>query len=240
MEISEEMYKAAFTYGKQVYKGEISKNAARAKLSEEFGMNTNSAADYLSNFSHMMKGEKFTRTMKGEATEYFIVKIREDFGNNYFLNALHSVEQHVDYYEKLGRGNLPNIREICKKLRSTSQREYSNVFPDELEKTHNLTEGAKRQITVNSYERNPRARAACINHHKPICSVCDFDFSIEFGEIGEGFIHVHHTKRISKIGEKYEVDPINDLIPVCPNCHAMLHRRDPPYKIKELKSIKNI
>ena len=233
------MYKAAFEFGKQVYSSQISKNAARGKLTEELGMNINSAADYLSNFLHMMKGEKFTRTMKGDATEYFIVKIKNEFGNKYFLNALDSVEKHVDYYENLGRRNLPNIREIFKRLRSNSPLEYSNIFPDEIEPTIGLIEGAKKRITVNSYERNPRARAACIKHHKPVCSICKFDFYTEFGDVGEGFIHVHHIKRISEIGEKYEVDPINDLIPVCPNCHAMLHRKDPPYEIEELKIIRN-
>ena len=32
----------------------------------------------------------------------------------------------------------------------------------------------------------------------------------------------------------YDVDPINDLMPVCPNCHAMLHRRTPPFSVEEL------
>ncbi|MDB9470225.1 hypothetical protein PN480_18680 [Dolichospermum circinale CS-1225] len=37
--------------------------------------------------------------------------------------------------------------------------------------------------------------------------------------------------------EEYEVDPIKDLRPVCPNCHAMIHRRLPPLSIDEIKSI---
>lgn len=50
------------------------------------------------------------------------------------------------------------------------------------------------------------------------------DFEKMYGEIGRGFIHVHHIVPISTIGEEYKIDPIKDLVPVCPNCHAMLHK----------------
>lgn len=100
-----------------------------------------------------------------------------------------------------------------------------------------LFEGAKKTITINAYERNPKARQICIKHWKPICAVCDFDFEERYGELGKGFIHVHHLKPVSQIGDTYEVDPINDLRPVCPNCHAMLHRQEETLSIEELKSI---
>ena len=52
------------------------------------------------------------------------------------------------------------------------------------------------------------------------------DFETKYGKIGRDFIHVHHIDFISsKGGNKHKVDPISDLIPVCPNCHAMLHRK---------------
>jgi 5-methylcytosine-specific restriction enzyme A len=55
------------------------------------------------------------------------------------------------------------------------------------------------------------------------------------GDIGKGFIHVHHLTQLSDIGQGYEVDPVKDLRPVCPNCHAMLHKKNPPYTIDEIK-----
>jgi 5-methylcytosine-specific restriction protein A len=67
--------------------------------------------------------------------------------------------------------------------------------------------------------------------------VCDFDFGQEYGLIGEGFIHVHHIVPLSSVGPDYKIDPKQDLRPVCPNCHEMLHRRQPPYSIEELKQI---
>jgi 5-methylcytosine-specific restriction protein A len=98
-------------------------------------------------------------------------------------------------------------------------------------------EGKVSSVIVNRYERDSEARLKCIRHFKPICQVCGFNFEDRFGEIGKDFIHVHHLKEISSIGEEYEVNPIKDLIPVCPNCHAMLHKRKPAFTIEELREI---
>jgi len=98
-----------------------------------------------------------------------------------------------------------------------------------------FTEGAKFTVTVNGYERNPKARAVCIKHYGDTCAVCKFDFGEIFGTLGEGFIHVHHVVPIGTIGKEYQIDPIKDLIPVCPNCHAMIHRTEPPLLIEDLR-----
>ncbi|MCJ7766342.1 MAG: HNH endonuclease, partial [Thiovulaceae bacterium] len=68
------------------------------------------------------------------------------------------------------------------------------------------------------------------------CQVCDFDFELIYGNFGKDSIHVHHVIPLSEIGASYEVDPIKDLIPVCPNCHLILHRYNAP-TINELKAI---
>jgi 5-methylcytosine-specific restriction protein A len=95
--------------------------------------------------------------------------------------------------------------------------------------------GAAKQILVNSFERSPTARAACLAHHGNHCAVCDLLFEDTYGDIGAGFVHVHHLIPLYLATKGYEVDPINDLRPVCPNCHAMLHRRRPPYSIDEMR-----
>ncbi len=112
-------------------------------------------------------------------------------------------------------------------------------LPEELsaKKAENLFEGIKRTITINSYERNLKARQQCVKHWGTACSACGFDFEKSFGELGKGFIHVHHLIPVSQIGLYYQVDPIKDLRPVCPNCHSMLHKQDPPLTIEELKQL---
>lgn len=106
--------------------------------------------------------------------------------------------------------------------------------PEEISEGLKYPEGTVGQVRVNAYERNPAARQACVKHHGLSCAVCRFSFGATYGEIGTGFIHVHHLKPLASIKEGYDVDPIKDLVPVCPNCHAMLHRHTPPFSIEEL------
>jgi 5-methylcytosine-specific restriction protein A len=99
-----------------------------------------------------------------------------------------------------------------------------------------FAEGTPYKALSTAYERNKKAREICINHYGLKCKVCDFDFLRFYGEIGEGYIHVHHIQPLSEMGKAREIDPIQDLLPVCPNCHAMIHRRTPPYTIDEMKA----
>jgi 5-methylcytosine-specific restriction enzyme A len=108
-------------------------------------------------------------------------------------------------------------------------------FPDEVAE---FVEGATKRVVVNAYERDPKARSACLIHHGYSCVICQFNFADHFGEIGKDFIHVHHLDPISKAKEAHTIDPVNDLRPVCPNCHAMLHHSDPPFTIEELIAIR--
>ena len=113
------------------------------------------------------------------------------------------------------------------------------VLPEEVENPESYVEGATKTISVNIYERNPQARKACLLAYGHRCSVCDFSFEALYGEIGRGFIHVHHLKQLADIGSEYQLNPLTDLRPVCPNCHAMLHRRRPAYSIEELVELRN-
>lgn len=108
------------------------------------------------------------------------------------------------------------------------------LFPDELEPGKKYVEGAKKQVRVNAYERDPKARKACLAHHGHNCAVCGFNFHARYGEIGKDFIHVHHLKPLALTDGQYELDPVADLRPVCPNCHAMLHRGESVLSIEEL------
>ncbi|QDU80506.1 HNH endonuclease [Polystyrenella longa] len=113
---------------------------------------------------------------------------------------------------------------------------YNFSTPDEVQVPARFFEGATRTISVNSYERSVAARKACIEHHGLSCSVCDFDFEATYGELGKGFIHVHHLTDLATIREEYEINPIKDLRPVCPNCHAMLHRPEKTMSIESLRA----
>jgi len=110
------------------------------------------------------------------------------------------------------------------------------TYPEELEDKE-YVEGAKKTVTVNAYERDIQARADCIARYGYACKVCDFDFGAVYGPLGDGFIHVHHLVPLHKIKQEYKVNPEKDLRPVCPNCHAMLHRGREPLTIEQLRNL---
>lgn len=110
-----------------------------------------------------------------------------------------------------------------------------NLYPDDLEPGKKYVEGAKKQVRVNAYERDLKARKACLRHHGFDCVVCGFNFQACYGAIGNEFIHVHHLKPLALTDGEYELDAVADLRPVCPNCHAMLHRGVSVLSIEELR-----
>lgn len=98
-------------------------------------------------------------------------------------------------------------------------------------------EGAAVTVTVNRYERDRTARTRCIAHYGCVCHACGIKLADIYGAAAEGFIHVHHVTPIASIKSEYELDPIRDLRPLCPNCHAVAHLRREPYSIEELQTM---
>ncbi len=99
------------------------------------------------------------------------------------------------------------------------------------------TEGARRLVYINSYERSRTAREACKRIHGTSCTVCGFDFGAAYGSSFCGYIHVHHLCPLAEIGEEYKVDPRTDLVPICPNCHAVIHSESPPLTIATVRKL---
>ncbi|MFY3791127.1 EVE domain-containing protein [Ureibacillus sp. MALMAid1270] len=153
-----------------------------------------------------------------------------------YLDEMQDLGISYDYFLKNGfqSSSIPltadtfhDIMTILQSSSSAQQVSYADT----------LKEGSVQSVFVNKYERNPLARERCLEVHGYLCAVCDFDFEETYGEIGKNFIHVHHLVSLSDIGEEYEIDPVEDLVPVCPNCHAMLHRKNPPYTVQEMIEI---
>lgn len=96
-------------------------------------------------------------------------------------------------------------------------------------------EGAKIKIETNRYERDRRNRAAALAIHGYRCKVCEVDMGLRYGPVASGMIEVHHTTPASEIGPGYLIDPRQDLLPLCPNCHSVAHRRTPPFSVDELR-----
>ncbi len=115
------------------------------------------------------------------------------------------------------------------------------VFPDDLaDDSVEYREGRKKTVQVNLYERNPVVRQACIDHYGTTCCVCGFDFGKKYGKKCNGMIHVHHLNMVSTNDEEQLIHPVNDLRPVCPNCHMVLHsKKEGCYTLDEVVKMLN-
>ena len=98
-----------------------------------------------------------------------------------------------------------------------------------------FTEGGKRRVEISIRERSLSARLTCISHHGSVCFACGFDFARFYGARAEGFIEVHHRKQISESNGSRAVDPISDLVPLCANCHRVVHLSHPLLEVEVLK-----
>ena len=129
--------------------------------------------------------------------------------------------------------------ELTNALINVFDHEIDNYYlPEELSNESILfKEGKIMEIKVNAYERDRNARIICLKKYGFICRVCGFDFEEKYGPIGKGKIHVHHIIPISEYKKEYNLNPEIDLIPVCPNCHLMLHCKKEPFSIEELIEI---
>lgn len=133
-------------------------------------------------------------------------------------------------------GGLSIPEDIAEELFSIIQQGKNFDFiPATQEEIGLYSEGKVKEITLKTYDRNPLARQVCIEHHGYSCTVCGFNFKKFYGAIGANYIEVHHLKQVADIGEEYQIDPINELRPVCANCHRMLHKERPPLSIEELQ-----
>ncbi len=139
-------------------------------------------------------------------------------------SELETARSRLAQYGYSSRAQLPPHRNV-------------DIMPEELDPAFQYPEGAKKQITVNAFERNPDARRDCVARYGAKCYVCDFRFDEFYGQLGDGYIHVHHLIQLAVAGGQVETDPVKHLRPVCPNCHAMLHTKSPPLTIGELQRI---
>lgn len=133
-----------------------------------------------------------------------------------------------------------NITRLLK-VHSKSEELYKNVIDDIdsqiIEEGHGI-EGARKSYLVNKYERDPKNRKKAIEIHGLNCFGCGFNFEEVYGERGKDFIEVHHVKPLSTVKEEIVVNPETDLVPVCSNCHRMIHRRkDEILTVEELKKL---
>lgn len=111
------------------------------------------------------------------------------------------------------------------------------VEKEKLDENEGTFEGKQYSRVSTIYERNRKNRQACLAAHGYKCKVCKFDFEQTYGVLGKNFIEVHHIVPLHTLGKNYLINPVKDMVPLCSNCHAMIHRSEPPLTIEQLKEI---
>lgn len=137
---------------------------------------------------------------------------------------------------RLASRDSRGMTEFLKVVRSYPKQRLVDLPIDAPRET--FVEGARREGRAAGYERDPKARAACLAHYGYQCAGCDFDPVATFGPGNErAAIEVHHLTPLAVVAEAHVVDPVKDLRPLCCNCHDMVHRVSPPMPIESLRQL---
>ena len=150
-------------------------------------------------------GSNFTKWLYKESLEKVLETVPEQNENDFF------------------RGYHWNC-EVIKRIRNASMNEINLSNESKQEEVEADTEGRQIKYYTTKYERSEKNRAEAIRIHGTKCMICGFDFELKYGELGKGYIEVHHIKPLFNLDEVVVVNPETDLICVCANCHRMLHR----------------
>lgn len=225
--MSNPLLKLIYDNAKAYYFGEKSSEDIWNDLKDDCKLSKRSLFGwYIPLFKYLYEGITLKGNTSIESKDYFITRITNDFGEKRLEKCLESYKGSIEYYESNGITKKGD-KEVYEKhlqifLELNNSADESTLENDETPNSE--TEGHRIKVYVNRYERNRRARELCIKQKGSKCAVCGFDFEQFYGEIGRDFIHVHHVVPLSEIGKNYIIDIEKDLEPVCPNCHAMLHK----------------
>jgi len=151
---------------------------------------------------------------------------REGF---FWMIGKHYIDTGWVMYENLQKA-LEELKLVVPGKRKSAKREAQHL-------KRVITEGKLKEVTLDRYERDAKARAMCLDHYGNCCFVCGLDFGEVYGAVAEGFIHVHHITPLSAVKRSHKIDPIKQLRPVCPNCHAVIHMAVPPFSIARVKAM---
>lgn len=216
------------------YKGKLVNNLYKSKR--------------LSSLQHYFGIGKIGKVWRDENSKNYFASI-EDF--RLFDEAVY-FKNESGYLEKLANGLKYNYFK-GNGVRPLTEDEYNTIVQlahlknpvltsaeEEFEVSHTTMapEGKQIQYYVTKYERVKVYRDKAIKIHGYSCIVCGINFKEKYGILGEGYIHIHHVRPLHSLTEEVIPDPKSDLVPVCPNCHAMLHRKKGVIvSVDELKEI---
>ncbi|HDJ1438323.1 TPA: HNH endonuclease [Serratia rubidaea] len=173
--------------------------------------------------------QPFTQPLLAKNHQGYFEEIPANRQSNYWRDGVRPIDQ----------GTFQTILEHAH-LCSVIQPEVDVDTDDNthLESAASYREGGKISYFNTKYERDPQLRRAAVKLHGVTCCACGFNFKAFYGDYAEGFIHIHHIQPVSEFGGEKEVNPVTDLVPLCANCHSVIHRRkDRTLSVDQLKAM---
>lgn len=232
--ITDEAVVAAFEAAERCFFASAQARDEVEALYESHSMNRGSARDFIQNYARMRSGQRYTRTLNGFATNYFLNQIEKRYGKEHLSIALHAVRQHIAYYESLGHGRLKNIREIVASYDSisltivpTQEEELAEVDsastlePEILKAAANKVVGKPRTsvTSVIYYYRNRYVAAEALARAAGKCEACLQSAPFARVSNGKPYLEIHHKQRLADDGD----DTLDNVLALCPNCHRKAH-----------------
>lgn len=228
-------YKNFLTKGTQVlyYKGRLKdKSFISKRMHNEphyFGIGqignvfldvNSSKGDY---YAEVINFQRFTYPVLSKNSGEYLEEIPASKKNNYWRNGVRPISERA--YKRILSASDLNSKNETNDIQQGDQKAYTSF------------EGGSKLRYTTTYERDPKLRDNAIEIHGLNCMACGFNFKNAYGDWGAGFIHVHHTKPVAISGPR-EVNPVTDMVVLCPNCHSMVHRRkNKTLSLEELKSM---
>lgn len=229
---AEEAYEQAV----RVWLKMVPESEAIGVLVEGLGMNRASASDMIRNFSQMLKGEEYHRTLSELVTRFYFERICLDFGFDYLKKAIQATMAHIEYYEALSSGgNRPGLRRLCKEFEVVLlpegrdpmyrfQAEVAAALLNSPEDRHSRLENVNpnpNRVVVRTFafQRNPDVVAERLFRANGICDRCQSPAPFNRKTNGRPFLEVHHTIPLAEGG----LDLVENTQALCPNCHREAH-----------------
>ena len=165
--------------------------------------------------------------------EYFITdKGKKALEDDYAaMQALFSFDCDDDTLDKVTKTRL-----------SKSSKKVTIFAEDDL-----ISEGKAYTRSVKAIERSAKLRKFAVQRQQSIgdfsCAICGFNFEKEYGELGKDYIQFHHIKPLSEytdaeLNDQALKDAVANLIPLCPNCHCMVHKCKEPDPVAFIKALR--
>jgi len=184
-------------------------------------------------FATILDYTPFNKPVMAKNDGVYVEVIPDSQKSNYWRNGVRPADESV-------------FDSILSEIYSTKDSFPSSNALDELDlndANNGLESGTEGQATSSygtTYERNPKYRRQAIAIHGCSCIACGFNFGEVYGDYAEGFIHIHHIIPVSQLDVPTSIDPETDLVPLCANCHSVVHRRKAQtLSVEELKVLIN-